>query len=338
MKPITVTVEQYRNTAYQTGFLQGKQLSNSLLSKLSILENKHFTMNDANKLFEHFAPHLLDEIQGLADALEISVTKAASLFSGYGIPGFEGMGCSSVVNQRYAVRNYDFSPEIYDHRLVFIQSEGSFSSVGHSLHVIGRHEGVNEKGLYAAFHFVEKERPKLGLTASTVIRIILDTCESTEDAVDLLKQLPHSWGYNFSIGDRDGNTAIVEIMSDEIRVRKSEGILLCTNHYQHHDLIDKNKNDYTNSYRRIEDLEEKGVNRLTGKEAFDWFKTPDSAMFYKDYKNLFGTLHTFAYLFDKEIILTALPYGETLEIDWKAWVDGNNIRTTRINGKIIQAH
>ncbi|WP_461178344.1 C45 family autoproteolytic acyltransferase/hydolase [Virgibacillus ainsalahensis] len=331
-----VSIEQYRDSVYRIGYLQGKKIDGYLISKLSLLENERFNIDNANKIFSEFAPHLLDEISGLADALEISIEKATSLFSGYGVPMIQGMGCSSVVNQRYAVRNYDFSPEIYDQRLVLIQPKESFASVGHSLHIIGRHEGVNEKGLFISFHFVSKEKPKEGLTASMVVRIVLDSCQRTEEAIKLLKQLPHSWSYNFSIGDSHGETAIVEISPYEIKVRESKGTLMCTNHYQHKDLINKNKEDYTDSNKRISYLEKKNFNELSGKEVFDWFKSSDSVMFYKDYNGLFGTLHTFAYIFDTDIVLTSLPNGQTLEIDWKEWIEGINIKSTLIRGSLIQ--
>src|SRR5690625_6135603 len=124
--------------------------------------------------------------------MDIPFRKAA-LFSGYGAPEIQGMGCSSIVSHRMLVRNYDFSPEVYDARLVFVQPDEGYASVGHSLHVMGRTEGVNEKGLAVALHFVNSKETQNGLTAASVIRILLDTCENTDQAVNMIKQLPHSW-------------------------------------------------------------------------------------------------------------------------------------------------
>lgn len=246
------------------------------------------------------------------------------------------MGCSSVVNQDFAVRNYDFSPEIYDHRLVLIQPKDCFASVGHSLHVLGRHEGVNEKGLSVSFHFVNNDQTAKGLTASMIIRIVLDTCKNTGEAIELLKQLPHSWSYNFSIGDREGKTAIVEISPFEFEIREGINTLMCTNHFQHQDMLDKNRNDHINSHKRITHMNNKNLDSLSGSEVFKWFKDPSSGMFYKDYNGLFGTLHTFAYLFRSNIVLTSLPYGDTFNLDWKSWVEGKDVKQRSLRGSLEQ--
>ncbi|WP_404451699.1 C45 family peptidase [Virgibacillus necropolis] len=334
MEPIEVSVEQYRDTAYNIGWLQGQRIDNSLIANISKLESASFDPDKAKEVFIQYAPHLLDEIEGLADALEISYKEAASLFSGYDIPKLKGMGCSSVVNQEFAVRNYDFTPEIYDHRLVFVQPKECFASVGHSLHVLGRHEGVNEKGLFLAFHFVNNDQTAKGLTASTIVRIVLDTCKSTEEAIELLKQLPHSWSYNFSIGDSLGRRAIVEITPFEVKIRSGVDTLLCTNHFQHQDMVNKNRVDHTNSHKRITHMDNKNLDNLSGKEVFEWFRNPNSGMFYKDYYGLFGTLHTFAYLFSNDIVLTTLPYGKTLIIDWKSWLEGNDVKQRSLRGNL----
>ncbi|SDM79955.1 C45 family autoproteolytic acyltransferase/hydolase [Sediminibacillus halophilus] len=336
MALMDASVEQYRGSAYRVGYLQGKKIDDSLISKVSLLENKHLQLDKVKQFFRQFAPHIMDEISGLADALGMKTEKAVALFGGYGVPEVQGMGCSSVVNSRFAVRNYDFSPDIYDQRFMLIQPKECYASVGHSLHVIGRHEGVNEKGLFVAFHFVSKDRAKEGLTASMGVRMVLDCCQSTKEAIKMLKQLPHSWNYNFSLGDKNGHTAVVEISPYGIKVRENESTLRCTNHYQHKDLVSQNKVDYTESNNRISYMKEKNMEELSGREVFDWFKSIDSPMFYRDYNNLFGTLHTFAYIYDTDLVLTSLLGGQTLEIDWKDWLEGSNVKASFLTGNLVQ--
>src|SRR5690625_5861120 len=154
--------------------------------------------------------------------MDIPFRKAA-LFSGYVAPEIQGMVCSSIVSHRMLVRNYDFAPVVYDWRLDIVQPDEGYASVGHSLHVMGRTEGVNEKGLAVALHFVNHKDTQNGLTAASVIRILLDTCENTDQAVKMIKQLPHSWSYNFSIGDAEGNTRSEEHTSE----LQSRGHLVC---------------------------------------------------------------------------------------------------------------
>ncbi|MFZ3579985.1 C45 family autoproteolytic acyltransferase/hydolase [Virgibacillus sp. DJP39] len=331
-----IDVVQYRGDSYIIGLEQGKEIDSELLDKFSIFENARFNLDGAIEVFRRFAPHLLDEIEGLADGLQIPFTQAASMFSGYDIPKIKGMGCSSVVNQDFAVRNYDFSPELYDQRFVLVQSKDCLASVGHSLHVLGRHEGVNEMGLFIALHFVNNDKPRVGLTAPTVVRIVLDMCENTNDAVKLLTELPHSWSYNFSVGDRSGETVIVEASPFSVKVRKNTETLTCTNHFQHDEMMKQNRMDHTYSFERNTSLEKKNVNELGMTEVFEWFRTPDSEMFYNDYQEFFGTLHTFGYSFNDNLVYTSIPYGETIVVDWGRWLNGYDITATLIKGQLIQ--
>ncbi|MFD1019634.1 C45 family autoproteolytic acyltransferase/hydolase [Thalassobacillus hwangdonensis] len=329
MEPLQVTIEQYRGRAYQLGYQQGRELDPQLPEKISILENENFSINNMIETFEAYAPHLIDELKGLADGLNWTFEKTASRFSGYDLPKISGMGCSSMVNEAFAVRNYDFSPDLYDKRLVLIQPQECLASIGYSLHVIGRHEGVNEKGLFIALHFVGNENPKPGLAASTVVRIVLDTCTTTEEAIALLQKLPHAWSYNYSLADAYGSTAVVEASTEKVTTRNKPNTLSCTNHFQHI----RKETDATYSHARFESMESTGPKDFSS--AFEWFKDPASPLFFHAYHQLFGTLHTFAYDFEKGIVLTALPYGDTLKVDWSAWVDGKPLPHKLLTGKLI---
>src|SRR5699024_5069256 len=48
--------------------------------------NKGYSFNEtnANSVLKNYAPHIIDEIEGLANALSIEYHKALKLFSGYG--------------------------------------------------------------------------------------------------------------------------------------------------------------------------------------------------------------------------------------------------------------
>lgn len=87
------------------------------------------------------------------------------------------------------------------------QSQECFASAGNSIHVVGRLEGVNEEGLFIAFHFVNNKDTKEELMASTIVRIVLDVCKDTNSAIEVIKELPISWSYTL---DRYGEIAVVE--------------------------------------------------------------------------------------------------------------------------------
>src|SRR5690625_664830 len=251
MTPFKISIEQYRDASYDIGYREGQRINESLTDMFSgIINEDDIDIAELKNIYTLHAPHLLEELYGIADAMDIPFRKAA-LFSGYGAPEIQGMGCSSIVSHHMLVRNYDFSPEVYDARLVFVQPDEGYASVGHSLHVMGRTEGVNEKGLAAALHFVNSKDTQNGLTAASVIRIILDTCKNTEEAVNVIKDLPHSWSYNFSIGDAEGNAAVIEESPFDIKIRKSEEILLCTNHFQRGDMSIQNRENLEGTRERL---------------------------------------------------------------------------------------
>lgn len=328
-----ISLEQYRGDSYDIGYQQGQQIDRSLLIMYSnIINEEDIDLEELKEIYSSYAPHLFQELSGIADSMNISLRKAA-LFSGFGAPEIQGMGCSSLVNHNMLVRNYDFSPEAYDARFIFVQPIEGYASVGHSLHVMGRTEGVNEKGLAIALHFVNSKDTQAGLTASSVIRIILDTCKNTEEAVNVIKQLPHSWSYNFSIGDADGNAVVVEESPFDVKVRQSKETLFCTNHFQRQDMSELNREDLVSTHERLNYLCNGHFEDMNVQQIFNSFRA-DKPLYNEEYRDFFGTLHTFAYSFNNNKVLTAVPGGDVLEIDFDEWINGKNLNQKEIIGHL----
>lgn len=333
MGNLKISVEQYRGDSYNIGYQQGQQIDRSLLVMYSnVINEEDIDLEELKKVYSTYAPHLFQEMLGIADSMNISLRKAA-LFSGFGTPEIQGMGCTSVVNDNMLVRNYDFSPEVYDARFVFVQPDEGYASVGHSLHVMGRTEGVNEKGLAVALHFVNSKDNQTGLTAASVIRIILDTCKNTEEAVNMIKQLPHSWSYNFSIGDAEGNAVVVEESPFDVKVRKSKEMLFCTNHFQSQDMLKLNRENLEGTQERLNYLWNGHLEDVDVQEVFNTFRA-HKPLYSEEYLDFFGTLHTFAYSFNDNKVLTAVPGGDVLAIDFNEWVNGKNLYQKEIIGHL----
>lgn len=51
MSSLKVNIEQYRNTAYQIGYLQGINLDRSLLEKMKVLESPSFDEKSMEEAF-----------------------------------------------------------------------------------------------------------------------------------------------------------------------------------------------------------------------------------------------------------------------------------------------
>ncbi|MYL32943.1 peptidase C45 [Pontibacillus yanchengensis] len=335
MSDFYVNVLQIRDTSFQIGVLTGRRVRNTSIVKTWKALTKPIIDHDNMKsIYETLAPHLLEELDGLAYELEISPKKATALFSGYDVPKPKAIGCSALITRNHYVRNYDFSPEVYDGLLSLVQPKEALASVGYNLQILGRHDGVNQEGLVMGLHFVSHEDYRKGVSPWITTRMVLDTCSSLDEAVSLIKEIPHAACYNFSIGDREGNIAIVEASPEQVVVRNDEA-LSCVNHFQTNLLKSKNRKNIEGSVKRNNYLQSLSDRYLTQNELFNHFKSKNSPVFFTDYDDYFGTLHTFSYSFPNTRILTTIAQSnQILDMDLQRWLDGEDINMKVLKGSI----
>lgn len=335
MEEIQATIIQSRGSAYQIGMKTASAYTkNPILHQFNQLSSLQTDYEEIKSIFSNNAPHLLDELQGLADGLGITQQEAALLYGGYNMPRPQALGCSAYVNQFQYVRNYDFSPSLYDHCLSLVAPKEAYGSIGYNLQLLGRHDGVNEKGLAIGLHFVSNSGYRKGLSAWSALRIALDMCETTQEVIDLFNELPHAACYNFSVGDGKGSHAIIEVTPEKLCVRSSIAGLNCVNHFQHDDLKAFNRQDTTSSAKRENFLLNTDTFQITQEELFDLFSNPASPLFFEDYDQLFGTLHTLAYSFQTKQLITSLARGNPLEIDIEDWFAGRDLKIDTLFGTI----
>ncbi|SDJ16345.1 C45 family autoproteolytic acyltransferase/hydolase [Salimicrobium halophilum] len=335
MKDICVDLLQIRDSSFEIGVRTGRVIQNQpIVQTFKSITKPEIDYDNMKSIYSSFAPHLLEELDGLAHSINLPTSKAAALFSGYDVPRTEAMGCSALLTKDYYVRNYDFSPAFYDGIFSLLQPEKFLASAGYNLQILGRHDGVNEQGLVIGLHFVSNDGYRKGVSPWISVRMVLDMCSSVEEATSMLKEIPHAACYNFSLGDSRGNMAVVEASPENIMVRRDD-FLTCVNHFQDDDLKDKNRNIIDGSLERNSYLHNLRETNLTQEEAFNEFKSKQSPLFFTDYDNLFGTLHTFSYSYQDSKILTAIAQSsQTLEVDFKEWVQGKNINVQRLKGSL----
>ncbi len=336
MTNFEVDIFQIRGSSFHIGLKTGEMIRNtSILQIMESFTKPEIDIPNMKSIYSMYSPHLLEELEGLAKGLGIRSERAAAMFSGYDVPKTEAMGCSSLLTNDYYVRNYDFTPALYDGIFSLVQPANVFASAGYNLQILGRHDGVNEHGLVAGLHFVSNDGYSKGISPWAAIRMVLDTCSSLEEAVGLLKELPHSASYNFSLGDQKGKMAEVEVSRDKVMVRYGESFLSCVNHFQTDQLKSKNRSSIQGSLQRNNDILELNGEGLSQHEMFNYFKNIHSPLFFTDYTNLFGTLHTFAYSYQHTRILTTIARSnDVLDINFKDWVNGEDISKKTLSGLI----
>lgn len=98
-------------------------------------------------------------------------------------------------------------------------------------------DGINEKGVFVAINsvsggpaLVEEDPAKTTLFITSSLRAVLDHCDSTASAVELLKSynLHSNSNYHVFISDRGGNSVTVEVCDGKTYVTETD---VLTNHY-----------------------------------------------------------------------------------------------------------
>lgn len=334
MPEYTVHILQLREDNYHNGLRLGRRLRNQpILKAFEAVTKPEIDTEQMKSIYNEFAPQLLSELEGLAEGLEMSFSKAAALLGGYDVPRIAAMGCSAMITGSYYVRNYDFTPAFYDGYFTAAQADQGLATAGYNLQAIGRHDGVNEKGLAAGLHFVSFDGHETGLSSWVGVRMVLESCGTVEEASYMLRHIPHAACYNYSIGDARGNMAVVEASPGQVITRAGgEAAIACVNHYEA--LTGKNRPSIEHSLRRKRYIDSLDAEQLTQTEAFGLFKDRKSPIFFTDYDDLFGTLHTFSYSFEEGRVMTSLAQGDMLDFSFRDWVEGKDLQEAILTGHI----
>jgi predicted choloylglycine hydrolase len=251
-----VSIVQCRGTPYEIGRQQGlifaasRRGLNFQRSKVAL--PSWFDMRAEERFYAKFAPAIFEEISGIANALDTSLERACLFFGNGGLRPRLG-GCSAVMSPAAFGRNYDFQPQNYGARLALVQPEGRYASIGFSELLTGRLDGMNEHGVTVALHLVGRRRQP-GMSCLLMIRIVLDQCATTDEAVEMFGRFPHAVAYNYSLLDAGGRAAVVEAMPGGFQVRRGPA-LACTNHFQSQAMRPYNRALSRTSWTRLPPLE-----------------------------------------------------------------------------------
>ncbi len=268
---VTVSANSYGGKAFQIGFQEGRDVLKDNPYIGMVLKAKVFTKttpenySEATRLLKELDPGLLDEMKGFSEAVKLPIEDVVVKLSGYGITNTPiDHGCTqvAVLGERTTTgntlvgRNYDFSADrnLTDFRLTALYPETSFkASIGMTQFIFGRIEGMNEAGLYAGISFAHGTgRNEKGFFFPLIVRMVLDTCNSAEEALAFLKKVPHSCSYNYLIADSHSAFA-VEVSPPRIAVRKPEnGQIIVVNHYISGEMKSEQRWLMPNSVRRYE--------------------------------------------------------------------------------------
>ncbi len=241
---------------YDMGFHYGELLAKAGVSfedtiKLSD-EQRTFGIESLN-VCEKIIPNICEEIKGLADGLKFSYEKFASwLLTMYGFGDIHGCTCfcfNSNGNISLA-RNSDMFPNLKaTSESILYRPDNGYMFLGHSTSMVQMEDGINEHGLAIGMNFLATKYYKAGLNTGMIIRTILETCKTVQEALDLLKSIPISSTQNFMIADKSGEMCVVECSPRKMIVRRSNRFLISTNHFIDSTMQAEHANPVDNWYR-----------------------------------------------------------------------------------------
>ncbi|GAB3042798.1 C45 family autoproteolytic acyltransferase/hydolase [Virgibacillus ainsalahensis] len=335
MKQIYSDIVQFRGSHYDFGYMQGELLKDSFTvenrKKQWKIRRPRFTISEAEakQAFLSFAPKIWEELIGFRDALEWKMEDVLLEFGGYRLE-YVKSGCSIFTGSDYMIRNYDYNPKTYEGRYTVYQpTDNGYAVIGPSQKITGRMDGMNEKGLVMGYNFMHRKKPGDGFICHMIGRIVLETCANVDEAISLLKEIPHRHSFSYTVLDENEETFVVEATPRGVEVRQSN---ICTNHFEI--LKDENRHHLDDSYQRLNVMKQQ-AGTMDAYQAFRMLNDTDRGVFSDKYKQWAGTIHTSAYFPKQKKAGFALGGDrEPLMFDFEKWLQGDNITAKRILGEV----
>jgi predicted choloylglycine hydrolase len=258
---------------YEMGLKYGSLLYDKAKFSLPKISKEKYDFGlESYKELHNFYPELIDEIKGFAEGIKDKPEHVATFLLSLGVFNTTGQCSVFAFKNKNAVvfgRNYDM---LYQFKKFtessLITPKDKYAYISQSDVFIGRSDGINEKGLAVAMSFVNGTKIQPGISFHFIIRKVLEDCESTGQAIDLILNTKVSSANNFLVADKMGDLAVVESCPQNAMVRKPnlyENFITITNQFQLSEMkkFDANGVEWSKSLERYEGLEKQLGNITT---------------------------------------------------------------------------
>lgn len=176
-------------------------------------------------------------MKGLAEGARIDMETALFLQS------MEWSICTSLgfnpqrtaTRETIVAKNFDYRNELAPYHLTCLTkpAEG-YQTLGCTMAPLpGMLDGMNEHGLTVTYNLAQTtDRPECFVPLSLVLREMLETCKSTNEAVKFITRSKRAARALLMIADAEGDIRTVEILSNYAATRKMvDNQIINTNHY-----------------------------------------------------------------------------------------------------------
>ena len=190
--------------------------------------NARPTAGQAGAQLDQHMPELVPAWRRLVGILGDDPEAAAALALWNPPPFLTGCSQAAVLPGGPAlVRNYDWDYRLFDAAAARTAFTGR-RVLGMLDCLWGLLDGVNDVGLAVSLAFGGRPQAGEGFGIPLVIRYVLETCGSTEEAMRTLRRLPVRMSYNVTAVDRDGRRATAYLAPD--RPAQVTSLAVATNH------------------------------------------------------------------------------------------------------------
>jgi predicted choloylglycine hydrolase len=150
-------------------------------------------------------------------------------------------------------------------------------------------DGVNARGLCAALAYGGRRQVGRGFGVTTIVRYVLETCGTVDEALAVLKRVPSHMAYNITVADRHGATATAELLpGGGARVLQPA---IAANHQ--HGTEHADRPGFTKTHERHDHLKRLIMSGIAPEELGDSFLDPP--LYQRNYARGLGTLFTAVY-------------------------------------------
>jgi predicted choloylglycine hydrolase len=242
---------------------------------------------------------------------------AARFLSGWCPPSYLG-GCSIAARADGSdvrlVRNYDLSPDLNEGLL--LRSEWTGNAVMGMIEFLwGLSDGINDRGLCVALAFGGRGTTSTGFGITHIVRYVLETCGTVDEAIRTLRRIPSHMAYNLVLADSTGRLASVELQpGGGFRLSQKP---VATNHQSGPARAERP--EVTRTVERRNHLERLVTADCPPYELRDHFLV--GPLFQTDYAKGFGTLFTVEYAPPDRGMILLWP-GSSWEQKMEAFEEG----------------
>ncbi len=190
--------------------------------------NTRPTAHEARARLREHMPELVPIWQRLTRLLGDDPDAAAALALWNPPPFLTGCSQAAVLPGGPAlIRNYDWDYRLFE-ATVARTAFGGRQVLGMLDCMWGLLDGVNDAGLAVSLTFGGRPQVGEGFGIPLVLRYVLQTCGTVDDAVRTLRRVPVHMSYNVTAVDRDGRRATVYLAPD--RPAHVTSLAVSTNH------------------------------------------------------------------------------------------------------------